>query len=78
MLHKILLGLSLSSASLLPQLAYAVGGADVAAPMRWAAAAHATNPAGRCANFYGSQYSFLGPNAPNCVQPHNVYQMPPR
>jgi hypothetical protein len=73
MLRKILLGAA-ASAALLPQPSYAGGGADVAAPMRWAAAAYATNPAQRCANIYGSQYWFLD-YPPNCV-PRGVDQTP--
>jgi len=72
MVRKILLGAA-ASAALLPQPSHAGAGADVAAPMRWAAAAYATDPEQRCPNVYGAQYWFLGPTAPNCVQP-NVLQ----
>ena len=65
MLRKILLGAVLGAA-LLPQSSLAACGTDVAAPMRWAAAAYATNPAQRCANIAGSQYWFLD-RPPNCV-----------
>jgi hypothetical protein len=67
MLRKTLLGAA-TSIALLPQvqLSYAGAGADVAAPMRWAAAANETNPAQRCANIYGSQYWFLE-YPPNCA-----------
>jgi hypothetical protein len=65
MLRKILSGVALSAA-LLSHPSYAGCGADVAAPMRWAAAAYATNPAQRCANINGSQYWFLE-YPPNCV-----------
>ena len=67
MLRNTLLGAA-ASIALLPQLSYAGAGADVAAPMRWSAAAYATNPAQRCANINGSQYWFLD-SAPNCVPP---------
>jgi len=67
MLRNTLLGAAVSIA-LLPQPSIAGAGTDVAAPMRWAAAANATNPAQRCANVYGSQYWFLE-YPPNCVQP---------
>ena len=67
MLRKTLLGAAASTA-LLPQLAYAGASANVADPMRWAAAASATNPAQRCANINGSQYWFLD-STPNCVPP---------
>ena len=79
MLCKILLGAA-AAAALLPQPSYAVGGADVAASQRWTAAAYASDPEQRCANVYGEQYWFLGPTAPNCVQPHFVrpYAMPGR
>ena len=69
MLKKILLGAAVSI-TLLPHPSYAVGGADVAASMRWAAAAYARDPEQRCANVYGAQYWFLGATAPNCVQPN--------
>jgi hypothetical protein len=65
MLRNILSGAALGAA-LLPQPSHAGCGTDVAAPMRWAAAAYATNPAQRCANIFGSQYWFLD-NPPNCV-----------
>jgi hypothetical protein len=65
MLRKIFSGAALSAA-LLPQSSYAGCGTDVAAPMRWAAAASATNPAQRCANINGSQYWFLE-YPPNCA-----------
>jgi hypothetical protein len=65
MLRNIFLGAA-ASVALFPQLSYAGAGADVAAPMRWAAAAYATNPDQRCANIYGSQYWFLD-NPPNCA-----------
>lgn len=81
MLRKILLGAA-ASVTLLPQPTLAMGGADVAAPQRWTAAAYATEPEQRCANVYGAQYWFLGATAPNCVQPHierpYVNQMPRR
>jgi membrane protein YqaA with SNARE-associated domain len=69
MLRNIFLGAALSI-TLLPQPSQAMGGADVAAAQRWTAAAYATDPAQRCANVYGAQYWFLGPTAPNCVQPN--------
>lgn len=69
MLRKIFLGAAVS-VTLLPQPSLAMGGADVAASQRWTAAAYANDPEQRCANFYGSQYWFLGPTAPNCVQPN--------
>jgi hypothetical protein len=68
MLRKIIFGIA-ASLTLLPEASHAMGGADVAAPQRWNAAAIATDPAQRCANVYGAQYWFLGPTAPNCVQP---------
>lgn len=80
MLRKILLAAA-ASVTLLPQPSQAMGGADVAAPQRWTAAAYATDPEQRCANVYGAQYGFLGPTAPNCVQPNErpyVSQMPRR
>jgi hypothetical protein len=67
MLRKIVLGAAATWA-LSPEPLYAIGGADVAAPMRWAAASSATNPAQRCANVYGSQYWFLE-YPPNCAPP---------
>ena len=68
MLRKILLGAAASWA-LSPQLSYASGGmGDVAASMRWSAAAYSTNPEQRCANTNGSQYWFLE-YPPNCVPP---------
>jgi hypothetical protein len=72
MLRNIILG-AVAVVTLLPLPSYAMGGADVAAPQRWTAAAYATDPEHRCANVYGAQYWFLGPTAPNCVQPN-----PPR
>ncbi len=79
MLRKTLLGIA-ASVMLLPQLAHAMGGADVAAAQRWTAAAYARDPEQRCANVYGGQYWFLGPTAPNCVQPNverpDVNQVP--
>jgi hypothetical protein len=81
MLRRILLGV-VASVTLLPPSSYAMGGADVAAPQRWTAAAYARDPEQRCANYYGAQYWFLGPTAPNCVQPNGerpyVNQMPRR
>jgi hypothetical protein len=68
MLRKILLGAA-ASAALLPQASYAASAsANVADPMRWAAAANATDPAKRCADINGSQYWFLE-YPPNCVPP---------
>jgi hypothetical protein len=67
MLRKILLG-GAASAALLPQPSHAHG--DVAAPMRWTAAAYSTNPAQRCTNIDGSQYWFLE-YPPNCVPADN-------
>jgi hypothetical protein len=65
MLRKILLGTALGAA-LSPQPSFAGCGTDVAAPMRWAAAAYATDPAQRCADIAGSQYWFLD-HPPNCA-----------
>jgi len=67
MLRKILLGVA-AIGTLSAQPSYAGAGADVAAPMRWAAAAYATNPADRCPNVYGAQYWFFE-YPPNCVSP---------
>jgi hypothetical protein len=79
MLRKIVLGAA-ATVALLPQPSYAIGGADVAAPQRWTAAAYASDPEQRCANVFGEQYWFLGATAPNCVQPNLAYfnQMPRR
>jgi hypothetical protein len=79
MLRTILLGAA-ATVTLLPLPSHAMGGADVAASQRWNAAVYASDPEQRCANVYGAQYWFLGPTAPNCVQPHferpYVNQMP--
>jgi hypothetical protein len=70
MLRKILLGVA-ASLALLPQPSKAAGGGgmgDVADSMRRTAAIYSNDPAQRCPNIAGSQYWFLGPNAPNYVQ----------
>jgi hypothetical protein len=63
MLRKTVLVLeAVAGAILFAQSSYAVGGADVADPMRRTAAAFATNPAQRCQNISGSQWWFTDPN----------------
>jgi hypothetical protein len=61
MLHKIVFGAA-GLVVLLPQLSYAVGGADVADPMRRTTASFATNAIERCQNISGSQWWFVDPN----------------
>jgi hypothetical protein len=80
MLKKIIFA-AVASVTLLPLPSHAMGGADVAAAQRWNAAAFSTDPEQRCATVYGAQYWFLGPTAPNCVQPnppHSYIDQMPR